>query len=58
LPGEADLRLELAPMVNAIYVGSNNGLSINYSLPLSPRAKNRDDAAWLEGVLRPAGRRA
>jgi len=56
LPGEADLRLDLAPMVNSVYVGSNYGPSINYGLPLSPRARNRDDAAWLEDLLRSAGR--
>ena len=56
LPGEGDLRLDLAPLVNAIYVGSNYGLSINYSLPLSPRLKNRDDAEWMEELLRSAGR--
>ena len=56
LPGEADLRLDLAPLVNAIYVGSNYGFSINYALPLSPQSKNRDDAQWLEELLRSAGR--
>jgi len=58
LPGETELRLDLAPLVNAIYVGSKYGLSINYALPLSPRPKNRDDVAWLEELLRSAGRRA
>ena len=58
LPGEDDLRIDLAPMVNSIYVVSNYGLSINYTLPLSPKLKNREDAAWLEELLRSAGRLA
>jgi len=52
LPGENELRLDLSPMVNSIYVGSNYALSINYALPLSPPLKNADDAAWIEQLLR------
>ena len=55
LPGEHDLQLDLAPLVNSIYVVSNYGLSINYALPLSPRLKDAEDAAWLEATLRSAG---
>ena len=56
LPGEVDLRLDLAPMVNAIYVGSNYGPSINYALPLSPKPRDRGDGEWLGELLRSAGR--
>lgn len=56
LPGENELRLDLAPLVNAIYVGSNYGLSIRYARPLSPRPRNPEDAEWLEELVRSAGR--
>lgn len=55
LPGEDDVRLDLGPLVNSIYVASKYGLSINYSLPLSPRLKCPEDAAWLPESLRAAG---
>lgn len=55
LPGEADLRLDMAPLVNAIYVGSNYGLSINYALPLSPKLKSQEDAEWMRELLYSTG---
>jgi hypothetical protein len=56
MPSESDLRLDLGPLVNTIYAVSNYGLSINYSLPLSPKLKSPDDAAWLHDLLCSAGR--
>jgi hypothetical protein len=56
LPGEDEVPVDLAPFVNTIYVGSNYGLSINYSLPLSPQLNDPEDARWLQDVLRSAGR--
>ena len=57
LPGEVDLRLDLAPMVNAIYVGSNYGLSINYALPLSPKPKRSGRRGMVGGVASFGGTR-
>jgi hypothetical protein len=53
MPGEPEVRLDLAPMVNTIYVGSNYGLSINYVLPLSPQPKNKADVDWMKQLLPP-----
>jgi hypothetical protein len=56
LPAEDELRLDLGPLVNAVYVGSNYGPSIDYTRPLSPRPKDPNDTEWLEGLLRVAAR--
>lgn len=53
MPGESEVRLDLAPMVDTIYVGSNYGLSINYALPLSPQPKNQADVDWIKQLLHP-----
>ena len=48
---DPDLRLDLQPMVDAIYRDSHYERSIDYSRPLTP-APGADDAAWLEQQLR------
>jgi hypothetical protein len=53
MPGEPEVRLDLAPMVNTIYVRSNYGLSINYDLPLSPPPQNQADVDWISQLVRP-----
>ena len=55
-PGDADVQVDLAPFVSAIYARSNYALSINYSLsPIPPLPA--DDEGWLDRLLRQQGLR-
>jgi len=47
---DPDIRLDLQPMIEAIYARSRYGRSIDYSRPLAPPLA-AEDAAWLTGQL-------
>lgn len=54
-PGDADVMLDLQPIIGRIYdEGAHD--DIDYRVPPSPRLVG-DDAAWADGLLRAAGRR-
>jgi hypothetical protein len=56
LKPDADLDLDLQPLIGAIYQRSRYHLSIDYTRPLAPPL-GAEDAAWLEGRLRARKRR-
>jgi hypothetical protein len=49
-PSDADVRIELQPLVDEIYARSRYYQHIDYQKPLRPPL-NRTDAAWLEQRL-------
>jgi hypothetical protein len=52
-PPDPDLRLDLQPMIEAIYQRSRYARSIDYSRPLTPPL-SREESAWLERQRRQA----
>lgn len=55
-PGDADVTLELGPIVSRIYDEGGHD-DIDYRLPPPPPRLRGDDTAWADDLLRAAGRR-
>ncbi len=54
--GEADVTLDLQPLLDAVYENSRYGIQINYRNPAAPPLEG-DDAVWADALLREKGLR-